>query len=468
MRNLNQILEQNKERILVVDATHGGYYLAESLDKLSFDVILYDIYNSLSKGKKNGIRILKKIPDIGNFDVVISPVHSSVFNPFLDNKNMDVFSFHEVINWIIGEHYRHIIEKMLVIEITGTKGKTTTATILSRLIEGDPLILSSSDGVYLRINGEFRKISSGSITPVRLLELLDLINTGRIPLPKCFIFEVSLGFTGIGDVNVMTSLDYNYKIAGGRLNAVFSKLKSLENTDGIVIVPDIHYEYFNSLPDDSRSYVYRGYEGCAGLSSENVFTYEFEHKNEGLDVMVKNLKLGDIKFQTKISPLLIENAVVSIITLKLLKLLNEGVLAKMNEISNIEGRCEVYSLKNKVVISDQYAIFEPEIIGSIIKWAEAIMEDKGCVIIGGKKNFCGTMDDEKIEKIAKIANNYEGWKFYFSGEIGEMIISRLKERASDFTLIDDIAKKIERNRSLVIIGDIEIPLKELSGDENGH
>jgi len=475
---LKRISSKIEGSILVVDATHGGCLLAEKLNEQSFDVTLYDLYGTITSEKETkGIKVIKKIPLSMSYDVIVSPVHSPVFNPLLDNQYANILSFHEAVRWLAVKNYCSMLNKMDIIEVTGTKGKTSTVLMLAKLIR-DPLVYTSSIGSYAKIDEKSERISGASITPVKFLEILDLISQREIPLPDYLIVEISLGFIGVGCTNVLTTLDYDYKIARGRLNAVYSKLSSLRNTKGIIIAP---FEYMDrtTLPDNRNISTYlRSNDFNNKILRDKrarVFTYSARQENGYIDVKIKE-RHGNAEFllQTKISPILIEDIVVATITLKCKGFSNEKILERAREITTIKGRCSLHICGTKKIIYDKNAIFEPSIVENILQWADNIEVSKvdKCMVIGGQRNFCGQLDEKKINTLKKVLEKYGDWKIFYGGDLGEDIASYIsKHGPNTWKLISvrDGCREIDNGQLIVILGDFDSKLYDmLKGDGNGN
>ncbi len=108
----------------------------------------------------------RAIPDVTtaltrNYDLIVAPVHLDPNHPLLHFSRAPVISHHEAVRQLLGEKTP---EPM--IEITGTRGKTTTAHALAFLMEGAG-ILHTSTGTYQF--PEKKWLSQSSITPGSVL-----------------------------------------------------------------------------------------------------------------------------------------------------------------------------------------------------------------------------------------------------------------------------------------------------------
>jgi hypothetical protein len=201
-------------RVLVLDTIHGGTILAEALLRNGDDVDALDVYR--------GVGLTKEEAASRKYDLITAPVHLDPDYPLL-NTNTPVISHHEMTRRLAGP----IPET--VIEITGARGKTTTAFALASLFSTKG-ILHTSRGTFLYPDGKL--LWKKSITPASILLATRGAATHKA---KWIVAEVSAGVTGIGTLGILTSAN-DYRIAAGKKSALAAKLKSLEKCK-MVLVP---------------------------------------------------------------------------------------------------------------------------------------------------------------------------------------------------------------------------------------
>lgn len=210
---------------LVIDLTHGGVKIAISLAKKGNNVLAHDIYNTLSTIDAKMLDVydikLIQLEDLSDFkgDMrIIYPIHLPLTHDEIRSCNPKLnYTFtthHEIIKEILDDWGNDIPK----IEITGVKGKTSSAFMLKEiLIDENPLILSSLGALLYENKQEITLKKNISITPANIKETIDLAY--KIANPICqiaegtvksenlrkyssAIFECSLGATGIGDVGL--------------------------------------------------------------------------------------------------------------------------------------------------------------------------------------------------------------------------------------------------------------------------
>ncbi len=205
-------------RILVLDTIHGGAELAGALRGAGHQVDEVDVYRG-----KAGIPIEEAL--VRTYDLVTAPVHLDSDHPLLRHHGPAV-PHHEMVKRVLDGRLPHPF-----IEITGARGKTTTAHALASLLPG-PGILHTSTGTYRYPEREL--LWKKSITPASLI--VAVREAERIG--GWLVAEESLGVTAAGDVAVLTSAE-DYPIAAGKKHAIAEKCRLLSGARTVVLPPGI-------------------------------------------------------------------------------------------------------------------------------------------------------------------------------------------------------------------------------------
>jgi UDP-N-acetylmuramyl pentapeptide synthase len=197
--------------ILVLDTIHGGREIALHLTALGHAVDAVDVYRE------------KTAPARAAYDRIIAPVHLDPDHPFLAWPAQKILSHHEAVAWILGERIPHPF-----VEITGARGKTTTAHALASVLPG-PGILHTSQGTYLYPDRTL--LWKRSITPASMIPAaIEACARGA-----WLIAEESLGVTGAGDLAILTSGE-DYPIAAGKKRALAEKRRLCAAAPQVVTV----------------------------------------------------------------------------------------------------------------------------------------------------------------------------------------------------------------------------------------
>lgn len=208
---------KNSTRVAVLDLTHGGAVIARKLQKIVSSVAAVDVYKtmdaeSLKTLESDGIKTSLTPLQASDFDIIVSPVHLDANYPMLidaANKKIPVISHHAAVGQILKDIDMN--DKTLI-EITGTKAKTSTCILLANIISREKKVVShTSRGLLDWTSGKV--IRTGlSITPASILSALDAMEDEGIGF-EVFISEISLGGTGSADIGVITTIADDYKIA---------------------------------------------------------------------------------------------------------------------------------------------------------------------------------------------------------------------------------------------------------------
>ncbi|MDH7509658.1 MAG: coenzyme F430 synthase [Methanolinea sp.] len=256
-------------RILVLDTIHGGRTIAHALRERGHAVETVDIYRGREGISPSDARS-------GDYEMIIAPVHLDPGHVLLRELPAPLVTHHEAVRWIIGKK-----APARFIEVTGARGKTTTASALAHVMQG-PGILHTSLGT-IRLP-EKETIGRTGITPASLIAAAHSAYSQN----RWLIGEVSLGFVGAGNLGVLSSAG-TYAFGAGKRDALSEKLRS-GNRLPLVIVPPGFGRSGNRLPADT-----------VAVSEGSTCRYEWE----GITGRYENPLLGTEAYR---DPLLIATA----------------------------------------------------------------------------------------------------------------------------------------------------------------
>jgi UDP-N-acetylmuramyl pentapeptide synthase len=223
--------------IAVLDMTHAGIVIAEGFASLGYNVKAIDVYRTVDEDvllrltHDHGIVTSKDPVPVDDLDLIVSPVHLDPGYPMLADarkKNIEIMDHHRAVGYIIS--MKGFFENATVIEVTGSKAKTSTVSLLADMLSRKmKVILHSSRGLELWENGRSDVVHLGlSIAPGSiLLSIAKLMELDIIA--DCYIFEISLGLTGFADVGVITTLEPGYMIAASTSSSSDSKINVLSH-----------------------------------------------------------------------------------------------------------------------------------------------------------------------------------------------------------------------------------------------
>ncbi len=206
-------------RILVLDTIHGGNVIGSAFESAGLTVDRVDVY-------RNDSMVDADTAETRSYDLVIAPVHLDPDYSLLRSQDAPVISHHEAVRMLLSDKVPHPM-----IEITGARGKTTTAHALASVMPGAGVLLSSRG---LTMYPEQKNLMHTSITPASILPAARAAE-------KCggfLIAEESLGVTGAGDLAILTS-DMTYRFAAGKRDALAQKIMALRSCRNVLLPPGI-------------------------------------------------------------------------------------------------------------------------------------------------------------------------------------------------------------------------------------
>ncbi len=289
---------KSSSRVAVYDLTHGGAVIAKKLKKIVREVAAIDVYKTLSAEElesleSEGIRTSTNTLNSSDFDVIVAPVHLDTNYPMLVDaakNNIPVLSHHAAVGEILGGY--NLKDKTLI-EITGTKAKTSTSLLLAEILSREKKVIThTSRGVE---DWSTRKIIKKglSITPASILSVLDEIKKDF----DILISEISLGGTGCADIGVITTIANDYKIANNTKLASDAKRQMLLNAkpESTLVINNDALRFFGACRRDVKMISFtESVDASCNVYYENENTIAFFlgkkhgrihiHESEGYDI----------------------------------------------------------------------------------------------------------------------------------------------------------------------------------------
>jgi UDP-N-acetylmuramyl pentapeptide synthase len=269
-------------RVAVLDLTHGGAVIARKLNKNVSEIAAVDVYKTLSTGEldgleRDGIKTSLEALKASDFDVIVAPVHLDTKYPMLGDavsNNIPVLSHHAAVGEILSEY--NLKDKTLI-EITGTKAKTSTAILLSEILSKEKKVIShTSRG--LEDWSTKKLIKKGlSITPASILSAMDTVREAGVEF-DVLISEISLGGTGCADIGVITTIANDYRIANNTKLASDAKRQMVLNAksgSSLVINNDV-LRFFGACRRDVKIISFtESVDASCNVYHENANTIAF-------------------------------------------------------------------------------------------------------------------------------------------------------------------------------------------------
>ena len=211
--------------ILVLDTIHGGTELASDLERSGHHVDTVDIYRG-----ERGITPEEAVRR--RYDLLVAPVHLDPDHSLMKAITAPRITHHGAVRMLLLGETPHPM-----IEVTGARGKTTTAHAIAHGL-GGPGVLHTSRGTFRYPEGTL--LWKRSITPASVIPAAR--EAARVS--GWLVAEESLGVSGAGDVAVLTSGE-DYRIAAGKRSALAAKFESVRDSPLVVVPPGVRFNHPN-------------------------------------------------------------------------------------------------------------------------------------------------------------------------------------------------------------------------------
>ncbi|WP_143406782.1 hypothetical protein [Methanonatronarchaeum thermophilum] len=362
-----------------MDTVHGGDLLAERLVELGCEAVAINPY----RGEKE---------DVMDYDVLVSPVHMYPSCGMLrkaKEKNIPVINHHQITKKILME-LGYLDDVDLCVEVTGTVGKTSCSLLLLQIFreEGFETVAHTSNGVYH--NNLDNRIDKQSVAPYGTI--LALEKTIELDItPDIWISEFSIGFTGIGDIASLTSVDQDYLIADKTKKASNAKLDSVDNLKNNCI--------FNSAIKNDRA-----------NNDFNCLKTEFDGENLKIDyktTTTKQVNKGTVNCKLPLYPYFKDSIRTTVLTAASNGCTPKSINKILNQFNGIPGRMQTKKIKGRTIIDNSCAGTRISSLNQYLKNQQQKNKSlNNTIILVGEdeKNICEEMQYKQVKKTVNKYN----------------------------------------------------------------
>ena len=378
-----------------------------------------DGHNYILDAINNGAK--KIICEHGNYPNVIK----------VDNTNTYLHKY-------LKDNYLKYINRLKLIGITGTNGKTTTSYLIYQAMNKLNIKCAYIGTIGFYING---KIKDNINTTPDILTLYHMLTKCVKENVKYVVMEVSS--QGLY-YNRVDGLKFDY--------AVFTNL-TIDHLDFHKTMDNYLKEkmkLFSNLKEDGISIINSDDQYYKNFITDNCITYgvlgDYKIRNINYNINNSSFTVNNIKYKTSlIGEYNIYNLCVVIIILKKLGISDDKIYNTILNLSSAPGRMDKIKYKDSIIIID-YA-HTPDAVEKVLK----ALKDKGKIItvIG-----CGGNRDKSKRKImGSIASKNSDYVIFTSDnprneECEDIIIDMIQN-------VDSFNYEIEVNRENAIIKGIQ-------------
>ncbi len=396
-------------RILVLDTIHGAEIIAEELKGLGKQAEVFDPYH----------QTFTKALD---YDLVIAPVH---LNPNFEvvkralKSEIPFMSHHKAVKEIAS--LKNIFSDTKVVEVTGTVGKTAVCELICQLLKNKNAKVLSHTSSVTRFQSAGEEVQFPRIggAPANVLKVMRIASEKKLKADIA-VFEISLGLTGIGDVGVITSLDADYRIAGGTKDASAAKIASIQNytdeiegrnrSSAVIVLPDSFAEMPENRKNELKGFNINTNFFGATAEAKNLWLDDTEHKVffDGLKTVNGDFVSGGMKFNFEAGfygDYYRNSLEASFCTVLSLGIPPERV--NTGDISAVRGRLKVEKRKGRFLIDNSNSGTKLTFLDEITEMARRY-SDKMILIVGVESEYVceGVNEEELKEVVANAARDF--------------------------------------------------------------
>ena len=385
--------------ILVLDTIHGAEIIAEELKELGKQAEVFDPYH----------QTISKALD---YDLVIAPVHLNPnFEVVKQALKMEIpfMSHHKAVKEIA--RLKNMFSDTKVVEVTGTVGKTAVCELTCQLLKNKNAKVLSHTSSVTRFQSAGEEVQFPRIggAPANVLKVMRIASEKKLK-PEIAVFEISLGLTGIGDVGVITSLEADYRIAGGTKDASAAKIASIQNyadeieggnrSSAVIVLPD-------SFAETQENRKVKGFNtNFFGATAKNLWLDDTEHKVffDGLKTVNGDSVSGGMKFNFEAGfygDYYRNSLEASFCTVLSLGIPPERV--NTGDISAVRGRLKVEARKGRFLIDNSNSGTKLKFLDEITEMARRY-SDKIILIVGVESEYvCEGVNEEELKEVVASA-----------------------------------------------------------------
>ncbi len=444
----------HSSRVAVLDLTHGGAVIARHLLKIAGCVTAVDVYGTVSPEslrdiESEGIKTSKNPLNSLDFDMIVAPIHLDINYPMLADAakyKIPVISHHAAVGNILKNYD---LKNKTLIEITGTKAKTSTSILLAGVLSKKKNVVShTSRGLEDWSSGKIIK-KGISITPASVLTAIEEVLLAELDPDVC-IFEISLGGTGSADIGVITTIANDYMIANNTGLSSDAKRQMILNAKpgSALVINNDALRFFGACRRDVKVISFSD----SIDASCNVY-YEEIKSIGGTIAYFLNGKHGRIKIHEASDYDIIsyKTAFVCAAAVALAMGVEASTIERtLRDFKGAEGRMKKISLEGKTLIDNSNSGMDIRSAEKALSFSQALGGRIVMVLGEEAKEVCEGLEPRDVERFIQKHLN-ELWALILVGERMKPLVRGKKIRhANDLTRAIELAKELSREKDIIL------------------
>lgn len=369
--------------------------------------IINDIQYDSRKIKKNDCFVAMKGTNLDGNDYISNAIENGACLILTDNEKIDISKYfgisiyyvknlRENLGLIASNFYNHPQDKLIILGVTGTNGKTTSTYIIENIVGIDNSSRIGTNNYRIK-----DKIYNSNNTTPESLDLIKLMRQSVDKNVKYFIMEVSSHALCMGRVNsiefsgaIFTNLTQDHLDYHKTMNEYFRAkcliINKLKKDAYICLNTDD--EYIKKINARSISF---------GLNNQDINAKLLSYENNKMSIQIQYNNISKIIDTNLIGKHNLYNILGCVALCTSIGIDFEYILDKISIMDSVDGRFE--SIKNdlgaKIVIDYAHT---PDGLENVLKTLKEITDNKLYCLFG-----CGgDRDKTKRDKMGKIASVY--------------------------------------------------------------
>lgn len=366
----------------------------------------------------------------------------------------------ETMSLIAKAFYHNASDKLKIIGIVGTNGKTTSSFIIKNILTfaGFTVGVVGTNGVYIDNN----RISEDLTTPdpIDLHKYLDIMKKAKVDYVIMEVSAHAIDLKKIKGIRFKVGLYTN--ISNEHLD-YFGTMKNYTKCKLSFFNNDIVDEAVYNIDDDYGVELARNYNVpniTYGLDSpSNTFAIDIVESIDGTKFIVNSLD-SIFKIDTKLlGKHNVYNILGAMSVCKLLNINDKYIELGVNTIDKIDGRCNVIRVNNNYVIID--FAHTPDGFEKILSTIRGVCKGKVITLFG----CVGYSDTRKRSIMGNVASRYSDYIILTSDNPGDTDIKKINrdiksgfKKYKNYIEIDDRRDAIKYGLGLLCSSDVLVLL----------